>query len=232
MIFNKIKDNYIKVWVKPTNDLKLQVGRAKSDDMERTASYIIEKLKISKKDIVLDAGCGNGILTKKISKKCKYINGVDFSKFLINVAKQKYYGKYIKYILSDVVNINQIFPKNSFDKVYCYSVIQYLNYKKGEQLIKNLVLATKPGGIIFIADIPHKKKKYRYIGNSFNNKIMHIVDCIVSRIKKRGQDSIGWWWEQKQISDICNKLNVKCKILGQPKDLPRSYYRFDILIRK
>ena len=78
-----MKDKFVNVWVKPSKDLKLQVGRWKNHNIEDIVREIAKRLKITKKDVVLDVGCGNGIITKKIAKKCKRIYGVDFSEFLI-----------------------------------------------------------------------------------------------------------------------------------------------------
>lgn len=46
---------------------------------------------------------------------------------------------------------------------------------------------------------------------------------------KESEDDMGWW-SSEQIIEMCKKLNLKCEILEQDKQLPHAYYRFDFLI--
>ena len=48
---------------------------------------IKNKLSLNKKDILLDLGCGNGIVTFALSKYVNRVIGVDFSNALITNAK-------------------------------------------------------------------------------------------------------------------------------------------------
>jgi 2-polyprenyl-3-methyl-5-hydroxy-6-metoxy-1,4-benzoquinol methylase len=73
------KDKRIGTWVMPYNDSpKAQIGRWQHNDIESIAEYIMRKIKINTDNVVLDACCGNGLITRIIANHCKEIHGVDF----------------------------------------------------------------------------------------------------------------------------------------------------------
>lgn len=226
------KDRFIGVWVQPRNDSqKAQVGRT-NEDINIIAVDIMKKLKIEKSDIILDVCCGNGLITSIVAGHCNEIYGVDFSNILIEVAKKENNGRNICYYSSDALDINDIFRDNFFDKSYCYFSFQYFDYVRGEQLIDIMARLTKPGGWILIDDIPDIRRRWYYY-DTILNKIFFVMERIRRIVRGHdGQDSLGWWWHPGSIIKICEKLNLKCDILEQDKNLPYSYYRFGVLIKK
>lgn len=227
------EDKYIGVWVKPYNDsLKAQVGRWQHHDTEFIAKTIIDILKINKKDRVLDLCCGNGLITSVVAKSCQEIHGVDFSKNLIEVAERNNKSQNASYYLKSAIDIGELFPENTFDKAYCYAAFQYFNYKNGEQLMESIARVTKQNGLILIGDIPNKEKKRAYYNiNTLRKYLGFVKQKVIRKIyRKEGEDSMGWWWSSEQINELCKKLNLKCEIIEQDKELPHAHYRFDFLI--
>ena len=82
-------------------DLLQQVGKThlgKTISIEKLqilVDSIIDNLQISKKDNVVDFGCANGLVTKKISSNSNYIYAYDLSEDLIKVAKKNNASKNI-----------------------------------------------------------------------------------------------------------------------------------------
>jgi ubiquinone/menaquinone biosynthesis C-methylase UbiE len=56
-----------------------QVQRKDLDSTCLAAEHIVEVLTIKKEDVVLDVCCGNGLITKEVSKHCSHITGIEFS---------------------------------------------------------------------------------------------------------------------------------------------------------
>lgn len=224
------KDRYIGVWLNPQdNSLKAQVGRGEYNDMDLIAGDIVNKLKVGKNEVILECCWGNGLITRRISEHCKEVHGVDFSEILIKTAKKENNGQNIYYYLEDALNIDKLFPENSFDKSYCCFSFQYFDCKRGEQLINVLSKVTKHDGLILIEDIPDKRLRWNYY-DSFRRKIGFMLNRIFRIIYGKGQDSLGWWWHPNQIKEICKRLNFNCEVLEQDKRLPHAHYRFDVLI--
>ena len=83
---------------------------------------IAQKLiKFSKKDKILDIGCGTGLITSKIAKKVGFVIGLDNSEEMINHAKET---PNIKYVVSDAKKLP--YEDNSFSKVVSFTMIQDL----------------------------------------------------------------------------------------------------------
>ena len=117
------KNKILKYWnlrakkklLKCTNDLNLE-----NNEIDIFLSLI------KKKSTVLDIGCGDGELLRKLKKKnrCKCY-GVDFSQNLIQEAKKK--SKDIKYFCLDMNKIkDQLKLKNKFDYIITKRSIQNL----------------------------------------------------------------------------------------------------------
>ena len=78
-------------------------------------------INLSKKDNILDIGCGTGLITQEIAKKVSFVIGLDNSEEMINHAKNTSNGKYV---ISDAKKLP--FPDNSFSKVVSFTMIQDL----------------------------------------------------------------------------------------------------------
>ena len=119
-------------------------------------------MKLKKNDEFLDIGCGLGNLSDYFIKYCVK-NKINLTLCdipeVINILKKKY---------SKVENINFLGKefqeekiKKKFDKILCYSVIQYVNDPKF--FIKKILNILSIEGKILIGDIPNINKKYRFL---------------------------------------------------------------------
>jgi len=64
--------------------------------------------------LVLDVGCGNGLLTNKIASNATSVVGVDLSEKNIKIANEKYSAKNIKYIHSSIEDYTNINKESNF----------------------------------------------------------------------------------------------------------------------
>lgn len=94
---------------------------------------------ISENDIVLDIGCGNGILTYDVAKKTKKVFAIDISKENIAFAKQIYNSENIEYLQGDATKY--IFDHN-FDVIILSNVLEHIE-NRIEFLKKIKALASK-----------------------------------------------------------------------------------------
>jgi cyclopropane fatty-acyl-phospholipid synthase-like methyltransferase len=114
---------------------------------------VAEKLKLSSKDKVLDAGCGQGVVGTYLAKKYNAdITGITIVPFEVEKAnklsKIKNVKKIARFYLMDYNNIK--FNKNSFDCIYCMESLSHsLNIKKTFQ---ELYKVLKKNGRIAIFD--------------------------------------------------------------------------------
>lgn len=76
-------------------------------------------ISFSKKDKILDVGCGTGLITEKIAEKAGSVIGVDCSEGMIKNARNR---KNINYIVADAHKLP--FKDKEFDKVLSFTMIQ------------------------------------------------------------------------------------------------------------
>jgi cyclopropane fatty-acyl-phospholipid synthase-like methyltransferase len=105
---------------------------------------MLNKLKISKDDVVLDLGCGLGKITEYIAQKTRAkIIGIDSSKKAIEWAQNNL--KTNEKLSFDVIDINELnFSSNSFDVIIAIDVLYWVDDL--EPVIKKLKKILKPDG--------------------------------------------------------------------------------------
>ena len=226
-----MQDRFIGTWHSPWDEsLEAQVARDKGSDLSPFIDQILERLEISERDVVLDICCGNGLLTRNVSKRCKSIHGVDFSKILIDAANIESRAPNIKYYLHDALHLSSLFSDSHFDKSYCEGSLQYFSYENGKKLIEQLSIVTKAGGKIFLGNIPDRLRRSNFY-DSVRKKVGFLKGWAVRALTRRdGEDRLGWWWHPDKLREHCAALGLECEILEQNKSMPCHHYRFDALI--
>ncbi|MHA1480558.1 MAG: class I SAM-dependent methyltransferase [Candidatus Thorarchaeota archaeon] len=98
---------------------------------------------------VLDAGCGEGYLTRHYASKGADVTGVDISKNLIEIARDKSpEDLLLDYKVDDICHMDSI-ADNSFDIVLCNLVI--LNVPCFKEAFSEFNRVLVPGGILVIS---------------------------------------------------------------------------------
>ncbi|CAG1004019.1 Arsenite methyltransferase [Methanosarcinales archaeon] len=142
-------------------------------------------LKISKDEMVLDIGCGSGLQTMLIGKKCKKVIGIDISEKAITIAKSiSHYmkGRFnIEFRCIKLENAN--FENEFFDRIFSFCVIEHIsNYseilKEAHRILKN------NGQMIFSVDslenikdikLVEKHKKQHFVEKYFKKEELKTI---------------------------------------------------------
>ncbi len=104
---------------------------------------------VKKGDKVLDLGCGNGRLFQAFNKDINY-TGVDLSKELINIAKQKYDSENIKFITTNALNLP--FEKDYFDIVFSIAMLHHIPSKNlRNKFLKQVKKVLKPDSLFIVS---------------------------------------------------------------------------------
>ena len=114
---------------------------------------LLRGTKISKSDIILDIGCGNGLETLLIGKKCEKICGIDIFKENLIQAKIK------SHIFRNKINSefkltkleNAGFKQETFDKIFSICVLEHI-FNYNEVLKESYRILKKKGQLIFSVD--------------------------------------------------------------------------------
>lgn len=159
---------------------------------EQTYVSIIEKtkryLKIS--DIVLDYGCGTGLISNEIADNVKIIHAIDISSKMIELAKRKADGRKIENIdYAHSTIFDERYKIGSFDVILAFNILHLLeDTHKVMQRINELL---KPDGLIISATPCMGEKKFLgtlllllskigFVPNIRSFKISELEDSIVN----------------------------------------------------
>ena len=108
-----------------------------------------DALPLSKKDILLDFGCGSGNIIIALSKKVKTAYGADISQRALDFVNQRTKKENIKNIkLIKLKDEKTKFKNNYFDKIILSEELEHL--KKPEKIIEECYRILKPNGLLFI----------------------------------------------------------------------------------
>ena len=137
--------------------------------------YLRERGSINTRLKILDAGCGTGLVMKRLERYGLPV-GVDFSETALKFCK----GRGLKALFQGSI-VKLDFPDNSYDVITCFDVLYHLNVEDDALALKELYRVCKPGGVILINvpaweflksthDIAIQTKK-RYRRSELRNKI-------------------------------------------------------------
>lgn len=213
------------------NEFFEQVGKTfkglKIDDehFRLILSAVKCNLKLAKTDIVLDLCCGNGLITNEISKNCKKVVGIDYSKPLIEVARKYHNPNNASYYLQSVLDLDNsiINTDEPFNKIIMYEALQHFRKNDLLPLLKSIKCLSTTDAIIYFASIPNIKDKWKFY-NTPKRKLLYFLRRLYNK------EVIGTWWDGDFIRDVCSKIEMNCNMLPQHNKLYTSNYRFDALI--
>jgi len=120
---------------------------------------------ISKKDVVLDLGCGNGQNAVKAAKIAKKLIGVELDRALLRIAKETV-------IVKKLPNVNFVkadlekklkYKNNSFDKIIFLDVLEHLANR--DQILGEIKRILKSDGLLFLG-VPNNETSWKKIQRS------------------------------------------------------------------
>ena len=146
-------------------------------------NFVKETLAIKKSDHVLEIGCGTGSLLKRIANELEngVVEGVDFSKTMISLAKKK--NK--KHILKKKAiirpgNFDELqFENNSYDKIFSVNTIYF--WRSPVSTISKAFDLLKPNGTIVLGF--HSKDEMEEMDLDENIFQLYSLQDVISLLK-------------------------------------------------
>jgi len=115
--------------------------------------YLERLLELQGLEVILDTGCGNGALSRRLAKKGAKVLGIDFSSTLIKHARQR--SPDIQYEEMDLTNgtkLRELAQSRIFDRIVCSMVLHDMSNL--HPFFTCLRFLMKPRGC-FVFSIPH-----------------------------------------------------------------------------
>lgn len=153
--FEKLnKDYYINIedydWVKVTDNF---IGLESFFHYLRQKNFLNEyyKLKDQFGDMILDAGCGTGLITRHLSRNS---TGIDINPR--HIEKAKINAPHINFLVADLEQLP--FPDNYFSTIICTEVIEH--FPDPEKPLQELSRVLKRGGYL-LGTVPRRSVFWR-----------------------------------------------------------------------
>ena len=198
-----MKNNQLQGYV-----MEAAIEASRLEEQARQSNYSLEeelgKLHFSAGEVVMDAGCGTGLLSRYLVDRFSvgHIDALDYSELRLQQAKnllnpEKHQG--IQFHRQDLSKLDPQFH-GKYDTVICRFVVQHV--ENASVVIRELVKALKPGGRLIITESdgvfvnlysPHEVlNKYM---DEFLQKIpfdLHVGRKVPSLMKTLGLNEIQW----------------------------------------
>ena len=138
---------------KPEGELGEKLIDMMNENHENLAQWSLNHIEISKKDIILDIGCGGGVNIERFLKMTdNKVYGIDYSdvavKKSIGLNKKAIEDKRCEILKGSVSKLP--FEDNSFDIITAFETVYF--WPDFENDLKEVKRVLKEGGIIFIAN--------------------------------------------------------------------------------
>ena len=184
---------------------------------------------LPKNSIVIDIGCGNGRHLMPCTKKCKKCIGLDVSKELLKIVKNKINQKMIKnvdLIHSDAINIP--LKKNSVDAVLFIATLHNISNRNNRiKSLKELNRILKPEGKAIISVWSRCQDKFRQYFKKESTKKSEKKEFgdIDIYWRKNGLDTIRFYhlYSKKEFIEDIKKAELKLLDIKDFKFCSKKY---------
>ena len=216
--------------MRDTGDFLGQVSRTingkpiPSEQHEMVVEAVLRGLSIQSDDVLLDLCCGNGLLSDRIFERCSGGLGVDFSEYLIDVARANFQGDGTRdYVLGDVVAyVVGSADTERFTKALCYGSFAYLDLDDAASVLRNVHNRFVNVNRMFIGNLPDKARlKEFYAERSY-----------VDGIENDHDTAIGIWRTEDEFKEFAHSTGWACETVRMPEPFFATYYRYDAILTR
>ena len=190
------------------------------NDIMMIVNAISSGLDFESDDNLLDLGCGNAALASRLFPSIDKYVGLDFSKYLLKVAKDNFHIKNkTSFKVFDLRKDKLRLSDNNITKVLIYGTISYLSKREVRGLLMNLRERLPNLKKIFIGNIPNVKYSSEFFSRrNLKNQKLNDPESV-----------IGVWWEPEAFSKLMENIGFNVKIRTMPADFYGYKIRFDLV---
>jgi len=170
----------------------------------------------------LDLACGNGALSSRLFSYCKFLVGVDYSPYLVDIANNVFnQTSKSRFLLSDVVSyLNKEGSPDFFNKGFCYGSFSYLSENDAVLTLKTLRERFVNIKKLFIGNLPDKEKHNHFFQDESQSE----------SVLNDHQTQIGIWRTKEEFMSLADTCGWDANISYMPKNFYASKYRFDAIL--
>jgi ubiquinone/menaquinone biosynthesis C-methylase UbiE len=209
---------------------------------------IAQKLMLSSNDVLLDIGCGTGLMNAHLGSRVRKVIATDYA-FNMTVAAKRNSENLANVHIVTCSGLNTPFPNQTFSKVVLYAVTQYLSEQRFLTILFELKRITQSGSMILFGEIPRgrddrfvNRVREVWVNEGFLGTLKKIRDRLVEvsliwlgrytscRGYVRPMSPPTWHPFPEQLLDLVNQAGMSGQILPQSKDLPWFHQSLDLQV--
>jgi len=167
------------------NYLKEHKNYFSQKQLQKDVNFLIDVLNLNKKDKILDLACGHGRHTIELKKKGFNVDGLDFSSYLLKIAKEhaEQENLQINFYKQDIHNISL---KTKYDKIFLF--FSEFGLFDAEKVLKNITKILKPNGL-FLLDCDNVFRLIQYLIK--HPKAPYSFDFVNMQLKEKKRNIRG-----------------------------------------
>ena len=195
-------------------------GQPVSDEqIQLIVDRVRRGLELQAGDRLLDIGCGNGALTASFETGVEATLGVDYSAYLIDVAKQHFESPRLRFAELSIDQMISGRLQHSYDKALLYGVSHYL----ADDLLKALIswYFADHDGCLFIGNVRDERHATAFYKQA---KSAHELSDHTT--------SIGKWRTQHWFVQLARELGVRAAFMKMPPAFYLSTHCFDVVLTR
>lgn len=176
-------------------------------------SLMLDKLRAHlKKGRVLDAGCGDGVLSFRLARAGFIVVAADAAKKCISYMERKIKRLHLQAFMSaqlaDLANLS--YKAKTFDAVTCGEVLEHI--ADDTRVIRQFFRVLKPGGICIITT-PGKPHMWHEIDDISGHVRRYTTGELRQKFESAGFTVLGCWYWGFPINSLWHRLVFKPFIL-------------------
>ena len=179
-------------------------------------------LSLSHGDVLLDIGCGNGALSRYFFDDCSQLLGIDFSEYLILVAKANFEKPpFFVFQKSDAASyVNREPEPTRFSKALCYGCFAYLTFADAEHVLHRLSKRFLHVKTLYIGNLPDKERAHYF----------YVEESDICGLMDDNSSPLGIWRSKKEMAELAFATGWDVKFHIMPPDYYAAHYRYDAIL--
>lgn len=173
---------------------------------------LMEHMRLSPNDTVLDIGCAEGTITRKIAKKAKSVTGLDKSELMLEELNRNAELEHIDNIQTILMDINEM----DYESIGDYDIVLASRCLNGIANIKDTIKT--------LNEIANKYVYVTLFGSS-TNEYRKEKAKIAGKPFKAGTDYIIFVLILKSLGIEANVIQLECKNLKEYRDFDEAIQR-------
>jgi cyclopropane fatty-acyl-phospholipid synthase-like methyltransferase len=181
-------------------------------------------LQLRPDDIVLDLACGNGALASYLFDHCSSLIGIDFSDYLIEIARSRFVipGK-TEFFVDDAAHfVESESNAGRFTKVLCYGSFSFFSEADALRVLRGLNQRFAKTSRVFIGNLPDANRALRFYppGKDFAPEL------------KDHAAQIGIWRSEAELRALASETGWRLELAVMPPEYYAAHYRFDAILTR